>query len=38
MKEMETTIETLKSRKSPGSDGIKNKFFKHASKTFYINS
>jgi hypothetical protein len=38
MKEMETIIQTLKCRESPGSDGIKNKFFKHAPKTFYINS
>jgi len=34
MEELETTIITLKSRKSPGSDGINNEFYKHATKSF----
>jgi len=37
IEEMETTIEILKCRKSPGSEGIKDKFFKHTPKNFYIN-
>jgi len=32
--ELETTIKTLKSRKSPGSDGINNELCKHAPKCF----
>jgi len=34
MEELETTIKTLKSRKSPGSDGINNELYKHAPKRF----
>jgi len=34
MEELETTIKTLKSRKSPGSDGINNDLYKHAPKSF----
>ena len=34
MEELETTIKTLKSRKSPGSNGINNEMFKHAPKSF----
>jgi len=34
MEELETTIKTLKSRKSPGSDGINNELFKHVPKSF----
>jgi len=37
MEELETTIKTLKPRKSPGSDGINNELYKHAPKFFYIN-
>jgi len=38
MEELETTIKTLKARKSPGSDGINNELYKHAPKSFfYIN-
>ena len=37
MEELGTTIQTLKSRKSPGSDGINNELYKHAPKSFYIN-
>jgi hypothetical protein len=35
--ELETTIEALKSRKSPRSDRINNNLYKHAPKSFYIN-
>jgi len=34
MEELETTIKTLKARKSPGSDGINNELQKHAPKIF----
>jgi len=34
MEELETTIKTLKARKSPGSDGINNDLYKHAPKIF----
>ena len=34
MEELETTIKTLKPRKSPGSDGINNELYKHAPKSF----
>jgi hypothetical protein len=34
IKEFETTIKTLKPRKSPGSDGINNELYKHAPKGF----
>ena len=34
MEELETTIKTLKVRKSPGSDGINNELHKHAPKSF----
>jgi len=34
MEEFETTIKALKARKSPGSDGISNEFYKHAPKIF----
>jgi hypothetical protein len=34
--ELETTIKSLRSRKSAGSDGINNKLYKHAQKAFYI--
>jgi len=34
IEELETTIKTLKSRKSPGSDGINNELYKHAPKSF----
>jgi hypothetical protein len=34
MEELETTIKTLKARKSPGSDGINNELYKHAPKIF----
>jgi len=37
MEELETTIKTLQSRISPGSDGINNELYKHAPKVFYIN-
>jgi len=37
MEELETTIKSLKARKSPGSDGINNELYKHAPKVFYIN-
>ena len=36
MEELETTIKTLKARKSPGSDRINNDLYKHAPKSFYI--
>jgi len=36
MEELETTIQTLKSRKSAGSDGINSEFYKHAPESFYI--
>ena len=36
MEELETTIKALKSRKSPGSDGINKELYKHAPKPFYI--
>jgi len=35
MEELETTIKTLKSRKSPGSNGINNELYKHAPKRFF---
>jgi hypothetical protein len=34
MEELETTIKSLKLRKSPGSDGINNELYKHAPKSF----
>ena len=34
--ELETTIITLKARKSTGSDGINNELYKHAPNFFYI--
>ena len=34
MEELETSIKALKARKSPGSDGINNELYKHASKGF----
>jgi DNA-binding IscR family transcriptional regulator len=34
MEELETTIKTLKPRKSPGSNGINNDLYKHAPKCF----
>jgi len=34
MEELETTIKALKTRKSPGSDGINNELYKHAPKFF----
>ena len=34
MEELETTIKTLKPKKSPGSDGINNEFYRHAPKSF----
>jgi hypothetical protein len=34
MKETETTIKALKSRKSPGSDRINNELYKHVSISF----
>ena len=37
MEELETTIKTLKPRKSPGSDGINNELYRHAPKRFNIN-
>ena len=37
MEELETTIKTLKARKSPGSDGINNEFTNMHQKVFYIN-
>ena len=37
MEELETTIKTLKARKSPGSDGINNEFTNMHQKDFYIN-
>ena len=33
VEELETTIKTLKARKSPGSDGINNELYKHAQKS-----
>jgi len=36
MEEMETTIQTLKSRKSPGSYRINNELYKHAPESSYI--
>jgi hypothetical protein len=35
MEELETTIKALKPRKSSGSDGINNEFFKQAPKCFF---
>jgi hypothetical protein len=35
MEELETTIKTLKSRKSPGSYGINNELYKHTPKSFF---
>jgi len=35
MEELETTIKTLKSRKSPGSDRINNELYKHTPKFFF---
>jgi len=37
MEKLETTIETLKARKSPGSDGINIELYKHAPKSFLHN-
>jgi len=37
MEELETTIKTLKARKSPGSDGINYELYKHAPKSFLHN-
>ena len=37
MEELETTIQTLKSRKSAGSDGINSEFYKHAPENFLHN-
>jgi hypothetical protein len=34
MEELETTVKALKSRKSPGSDGINNELYKQAPKSF----
>jgi len=34
MEELVTTIKTLKSIKSPGSDGINNELYKHAPQSF----
>jgi len=34
VEELETTIQALRSRKSPGSDGINNELHKHAPKSF----
>jgi hypothetical protein len=34
MEELETTIKSLRPRKSPGSDGINNELYKHAPKSF----
>ena len=34
MEELETSIKTLKPRKSPGSDGINNELYRHAPKSF----
>jgi len=34
MEELETTIKTLKPKKSPGSDGINNELYRHAPKSF----
>ena len=36
MEELGTTIQTLKPRKSPGSDGINNELYKHTPESFYI--
>ena len=36
MEELETTIKTLKSRKSPGSYRINNELYKHAPESSYI--
>jgi hypothetical protein len=32
MEELDANIKTLKSKKSPGPDGINNELYKHASK------
>ena len=37
MEEIETTMKTLKGRKSPSSEGINNELYKHAPKSFFIN-
>ena len=37
MEELETTIKALKAMNSPGSDGINNELYKHATKFVYIN-
>jgi len=34
VEELETTIQALKARKFPGSDGINNELYKHAPKSF----
>jgi len=34
MEELETTIKSLKARKSPGSDGINNELYNHEPKSF----
>jgi hypothetical protein len=34
MEELETTIKSLRSRKSPGSDGINYELYKHEPKSF----
>jgi len=36
LEQLETTIRTSKSRKSPGSDGINNELYKHAPKSFLL--
>ena len=37
MEELDATLKTLKSKKSPGLDGINNELHKHAPKFFSIN-
>ena len=37
MEELETSIKALKTRKSPGTDGLNNELYKHAPKSFYTN-
>jgi len=38
MEELETTIKALKARKSPGSDGVNNELYEHASKSFFLHT